>query len=287
MAELGYFFNAVNVNGEWDREYKAEDFADFFSPLITNGFFPSELNLKVIADSGTMDIAVKAGRAWIEGYMYKNTSDLILTHDVADGVLNRIDRIVVQLSFIDREIKTIIKKGTPASNPLPPTVQRDADIYELGIATINIPAGATSISQSNVIDTRADVTVGGIVNNLFAEANAQASNVSIDDLADYFVSKNVEGALIELAQPYSTYRLDQDTNGIFRIYRNENRAGVQTIKSTLSNPDSDGNYRTRTVQKFDANGTTVMLTIVFSITYNLDGEWLNEVIQSVTLAVNP
>ncbi|WP_019243639.1 MULTISPECIES: hypothetical protein [Bacillus] len=277
MAELGYFFNAVNVNGTWDREYKAEDFADFFSPLITNGFFPSDLNLKAIADAGNMNVTIKSGRAWINGYMYKNTSDLILTHDVADGVLNRIDRVVVQLSFIDREIKTIIKKGTPASNPLPPTVQRDADIYELGIATVAINAGATSIVQNNIIDTRNDVTVGGIVNNLFAEMNAQARNVKLDDINNLYVSDNVEGALIELGQPKAVYKEDVDQNDKFKKVTLKNSAGVTIAVSVLSNPDSDLNYRTRTETLYGQDGVTPMKTIVYTRTFNSNGLLLNEV----------
>lgn len=275
MAEKSSFFNSVNG----DRKYLAGDFADFFSPLITNGFFPSLTNLQVIADRGTMDVVIKVGRAWINGYQYVNTSDLILKHDVADGVLNRIDRVVVRLNFIDREITAAIKKGTPASNPLPPTVQRDADIYELGIATVAINAGATSVTQSNVIDTRNDVTVGGIVNNLFAESNAQARHVAVDDLNNYFVSSNTEGVLIELGQPLTVRKTNQDASGIFKTVTFANGAGVTVKKSELSNVDVNGNYLTRTLTFYGQDGSTVMKTITYTRTFNADGEVLTEVIQ--------
>lgn len=275
MAEKSSFFNSVNH----DRVYQAADFADFFSPLVTNGFFPADLNLKVIADRGNMNITVKSGRAWINGYMYRNTSDLILTHDVADGVLHRIDRVVVRLSFADRNITTVIKKGTPGSNPLPPTVQRDADIYELGIATVSIKAGATSITQNDVIDTRNDVTVGGVVNNLFAESNAQARHVEVDDLNNYYVSNNAEGALIELGQPLSIEKTNQDPSGIFKTVTFRNGAGVAVKQSVLSNQDANGNFLTRTLTLYGQDGSTVMKTIVFKRTYNADGEYVKEDIQ--------
>ena len=274
MAEKSSFFNSVNG----DRRYLASDFADFFSPLVTNGFFPAELNLKVIADNGNMNVTVKSGRAWINGYQYINTGDLSLPITIADGVLNRIDRVVVQLSFLDREIRTIVKKGVPASSPVPPAIQRDEDIYELGIATVTVPAGITAISQTNIIDTRNDVTVGGIVNNLFAEANAQASNVVLDDINNYFVSNKVEGAMIEMAQPLTIQKANQDSNGIFKDVTYLNSAGVQVKKSVLSNPDVDGNYLKRTMTLYEQDGVTVMKTITYSLTYNTDGEVLSEVI---------
>ncbi|MFK5173340.1 hypothetical protein ACI3QN_12575, partial [Propionibacterium freudenreichii] len=90
-AERSSFFDSVDD----DRLYQASDFAEFFNSLVTNGCFPSpSTNLQVIANNN-MTVTVKAGKAWVNGYVYINDSDLILPIAVADGVLNRIDRIVV------------------------------------------------------------------------------------------------------------------------------------------------------------------------------------------------
>lgn len=275
MAEKSSFFNSVNG----DRRYLASDFADFFSPLVTNGFFPSNLNLKVFADKGNMDITVKSGRAWINGYMYSNTGDLSLTLDVADGVLYRIDRVVVQLSFLDRAIRTVVKKGTPASNPYPPAIQRNADVFELGIATVYVGAGITSISGSNITDTRYDVTVGGIVNNMFADASVQGDAVKLDDQNNYYVSENLEGALIELAQPLTVNKSGYDVNAIFTNIVFTNPAGVNVKQSLLSNPDSEGNYLVRTVSYFGIDGVTVVRKEVYDLIYNADGNIVSEVLR--------
>lgn len=272
MAEKSGPFNGA------DRMWKAEDFADYFSPLVTNGFFPSDLNLKVYAEESTMNIIIKPGRAWIDGYQYRNTSDLKFTLDIADGVLKRIDRLVIQYNVTNREIRAVIKKGTPSSQPVPPQIQRNADIYELGVATVFINAGTTSITDSNITDTRSDVTVGGIVNNLFADANAQAKNVMIDDLNEYYVSTNLEGALIELAQPLSYYRSNYDANGIPLTYIARNPAGIRVYQSVLSNPNTDGYYQTRTVSFYDATGNNVRKVVTYSIVYNASGDVVNEVI---------
>ncbi|UII56718.1 phage tail protein [Cytobacillus spongiae] len=161
--EKSFIFNSVNG----DRKYKAEDFVNYFRKLVTNGVFPNiASNLQVIADDTDMTVRLKAGAAWIDGRMYENTDDLILPIDVADGVLNRIDRIVIQLSYVDREIKAKVKKGIFASTPSAPSLQRDADIYELGIADISVNKGITSIDQSIVTDLRLNNNFCGIVNSL-------------------------------------------------------------------------------------------------------------------------
>jgi hypothetical protein len=162
-VEKSSFFNSVNG----DRKYKAEDYANYFNKFITNGVFPNVAsNLQVIADGTDMTVKVKAGSAWINGYMYQNTSDLVLPIDVADGVLSRIDRVVIQLSFADRDISATVKKGTFASSPIAPILQRDADVFELAVADISISNGVTNIQQSMITDLRLNTALCGYVNSL-------------------------------------------------------------------------------------------------------------------------
>lgn len=164
--EKSSFFNAVNVGGNWDRTYKAEDFAAYFGEVITNGIFPSpNTNLQVISNND-MTVTVNGGSAFINGYMYHNTDDLILPIDVADGVLKRIDLIVVRLDHVNREIKSYVKKGTFASAPVKPTLTRNAEIYELCIAELNIEKGIVEVTQDKIIDTRLDNRVCGVVSSL-------------------------------------------------------------------------------------------------------------------------
>lgn len=161
--EKSFIFNSING----DRKYKAEDFTNYFSKFITNGVFPNVgSNLQVIANGTDMTIKIKAGAAWINGRMYENTDDLTLPIVVADGTLNRIDRIVIQLNYANREILAKVKKGTFGSSPVAPLVQRDADIYELAIADIQVNKGITSVTQTLVTDLRLNTSLCGIVNSL-------------------------------------------------------------------------------------------------------------------------
>jgi hypothetical protein len=159
--EKSSFFNSVNQ----DRKYSANDFSSYFSSLLTNGVLPATTNLQVISNNN-MTVTIKSGKAFINGYFYNNDSDLILPIAVADGVLNRIDRIVIQFNTVDRNITAKVKKGAFATTPSALPIQRDADAFELGIADIVIGKGVTSISQANITDLRLDTTKCGIVNSL-------------------------------------------------------------------------------------------------------------------------
>ncbi|MBU5487030.1 hypothetical protein KQI77_02490 [Clostridium sp. MSJ-8] len=165
--EKSSFFNSVQASdGSYDREYLAEDFAKYFSSFIGNGVFPNpSSNLQVLSNND-MTISIDVGKAYINGYYYENTTKLVKTIAVADGVLNRVDLIVLRLDFTNREIKTYVKKGTFASSPKAETLQRDSDMYELGIAQVYIGAGATTITQGDITDLRLNNDYCGVVHGV-------------------------------------------------------------------------------------------------------------------------
>lgn len=173
--EKSSFFNSVSH----DRTYKAEDWAEYFASFIGNGVFPvPSTGLQVVAGDG-MQIAVKAGKAWINGYFYNNTSDLSLTLATADGVLNRIDRVVVRWDLTNRTITSAIKSSAYSASPSAPAVQRDADIYELALADIYVGAGVTAINGSNITDLRLNTSVCGIVAAVVDQIDTEAFNAQL------------------------------------------------------------------------------------------------------------
>lgn len=153
------FFNSING----DRKYKAEEWADYFASFIGNGVFPNpSTNLMVEANTG-MTVTVKSGKAFINGYFFHNTTDLSIVLDTADGVLKRIDRIVVRWSLTNRAISIEVKKGTNASTPSPKVIQRDADVFELALADILISNGVVEVTQSSITDLRLNTELCGLV----------------------------------------------------------------------------------------------------------------------------
>lgn len=173
MAEWSGFFDAHKVGDSWDRTYLAEDFAKFFAPLIGNGVFAGKSNELQVFQSvpAGMSVVLSSGQSWIEGYGYINDSDLSIPVDPADGALGRIDRIVNQWSSVDRRIRTVWKKGTPAVNPVAPTLRWDADYKELNLCTLDISAGLSAITQDKIHDTRMDSSVCGWVTSLIEQVD--------------------------------------------------------------------------------------------------------------------
>lgn len=173
--EKSSFFNSVSG----DRTYKAEDWADYFASFIGNGVFPvPSSNLQVVAGEG-MTVTVKAGKAWINGYFYMNTADLTVALATADGVLNRIDRIVVRWDFTNRLISVAVKSSTASASPSAPALQRDADIYELCLADVTVGAGATSITGGYITDQRLNSTLCGVVAGVVDQIDTTEFNAQL------------------------------------------------------------------------------------------------------------
>lgn len=86
--EKSGFFNAMKVGDTWDRVYKADNFAGYFATFIGNGVFPNPAKQLEVLETDRMNVIIKPGKAWINGFIYINTDELILPIDVADGVLH-------------------------------------------------------------------------------------------------------------------------------------------------------------------------------------------------------
>lgn len=190
------FFDANLVGEEYDRVYLAAQFAAYFASFIGNGVYAEHSNqLQVVAmPTPQMQVGVEKGQGWINGYWYENTDTMYLPIEVADGVLNRIDSIALRIGFAERNMWLMVKKGTPAINPIAPEVTRTADYYDLQLATISIPAGSIKITQAQIQDTRMNQDVCGWVTGvveqldtttLFNQFEAYFQEFKENNQADY------------------------------------------------------------------------------------------------------
>ncbi|MCL2194395.1 MAG: hypothetical protein FWB76_00370 [Oscillospiraceae bacterium] len=156
------FFNSI----DGDRRYLAEDWAAYFSSFVGNGVFPQPAtSLQVLVASGTR-ITVRPGRAWINGYFYHNSADLALQVPLADSTRRRIDRIVLRWDVLARSIVAQVKRGTAATNPQSPALQRNADAWELCLADVDVGAGVVNLTQANITDTRWNAALCGRVTSV-------------------------------------------------------------------------------------------------------------------------
>ena len=170
---------------------------------------PSGTQLQATANSG-MSIIVTAGSAWINGYAYHNDSDFTLEVDPADGVLNRIDRIVARWSRLNRAINLVVIRGIAASAPIAPALVRNVDSYDLGIATISVGNGITGITQAMITDTRMDGTVCGFVSSLI-QPDTSGWFAQFDTAFNDAISENQSNWAAWFATVQDT--LDEDTAG--------------------------------------------------------------------------
>ena len=203
--ERSAFFNSV----AGDRKYKAEIFAGYFSKFITNGIFPIPADNLRIAAHDRMKIKAHMGTGYINGYLYENTDILILTVPTADGVKARIDRVVLRWSQVDRNIRIYIKEGVPDTDPIPPSLERAADIYELGLADIFVAQGAYEIKEANITDTRLNTESCGIVNSIL-----QADTTAIfNQYQDWFTTRTnqYDSELVAFLAEYEENKADWQT----------------------------------------------------------------------------
>lgn len=157
-------------------EYVGAEYAMRWLHGRTSGVFAANNNAAVAAVQNAMAVTVSDGIGWISdsdanGVVWWNDTEknngakMQLTIDAADGVLNRIDRVIVEWKTTDYadlpEIK--ILKGTPASAAAAPSLTNNTTQRQLSLAQILVAAGTTSITASMITDERQNPDVCGLV----------------------------------------------------------------------------------------------------------------------------
>lgn len=147
-------------------DFDAADVAAYLAGL-TSGVFSGDEDFPVTATGG-LKVTVGAGRGWVHpsrftGYSITKREADTLTMPLADPSLPRIDRIVMRYDAGARAASLQVLQGTASSTPTAPAISRTELIYDLCLAEITRPAGSTSITTSQITDTRLDEALCGIV----------------------------------------------------------------------------------------------------------------------------
>lgn len=151
MAITYGFFNSING----DRTYNADQISTYFEGLVSDGVYEHVGGaLQVKAASEGMVVQVLSGRAIVNSKWLSNSATLILDITPAHIVLNRWTAVVIRLDIVNRLITITTKDGDPATNPIQPSMQKDASMIELCLAYVFVGAGVTSITQADIEDTR-------------------------------------------------------------------------------------------------------------------------------------
>lgn len=147
------FFNAVEVDGEADRLYYAEEMCSLFDGIIKDGVFMSIGDqLRVTADTG-INVCVGVGKAWFNHTWTKNDAPLIIECEASEVLQDRIDAVILEVDATTavRDCSIYVIKGTPDSkNPAKPILENSEHKHQYALCYIYRKADSTVITQANI-----------------------------------------------------------------------------------------------------------------------------------------
>lgn len=245
--ETSGFFTAKLNNGVYDRTYAAEQFAKYFARFISNGVFlnvaSNALMVEALPDEG-MKIKINPGDAFIKGYWYCNDNVLKKNIEPADGTLKRVDTVVVRFYNEERKIQLDVVTGIPSNNPQMTPVVRNADYYEILLAKINLPQGATKIKSEYIVDMRLDTELCGAVGALVEQIDTTQYGAQLNNFIQLYIGKcDVEyaGWIDRLNEAYQSFLnlLDDKEDEFDEWFANVKGKLSQDVAGSLMNDIND------------------------------------------------
>lgn len=287
MAETSGFFDAVynESTDSYDLEYLAAQFAAYFALFVGNGVFGSPTNQLKVSSGDGMTIKISPGWAFINGYWYHNDEELVLSVASNLGTSSRSDAVLCRWDAGSRRISAVVQVGSTE-------VTRDGSYYDLKLAEIFVPAGATYVPQSNITDTRMNESVCGLVTHilevqttadLFAQYEAifndwfdSVKNQVTGDLAIKLqtefteLNEKVDGYQQNTEDMVTQYKSDMST--AYTQFKNEvtqsnssfqqNMSNSftqyqQTVNNSINAIQNTANTANQTIQNFVENDFTI------------------------------
>ena len=208
MAEQTGFFS----NGDY---YNQDVFSAFIADCISTGVVQTVDSALAVTQYSTpaMSVNISLGRAYINGFYFAVVGEASTRPITAANASNpRIDRVVLGLSPTEAQSITLyVKAGTPAASPVPPTLSRTDELYEISLAQVLVPAGATQIVAANITDERYDDTVCGWARpGTQSPGTAETWGYYIDMSVSNPAAVNFTGKLFGLSQEARTQFIDDN-----------------------------------------------------------------------------
>lgn len=244
MAETSGFFEAMYDEQEeiWDRTYLAEQFANYFKLFVGNGVFISPTNqLKVIPGVG-LSVMITKGWAFINGYWYHNSANVIIDLPSNNTYSLRRDSIILRMSQETRDIKSLALFGTSE-------LSRGDATYDIKLAEVEVGPGVVTISESAITDTRPNENVCGFVKglmkveeteDLFSQYNSMFNDwfQTVKDQVTGDLAIRLQQEFVELNQNVDNYYSDtlnriDEYNTNYQATLNETRDEAEEAKDLV------------------------------------------------------
>ena len=171
-----------------EYSYNAQDVMKYYAGR-NSGVFETGDNLKVSANGG-LELRVNTGMGWLSkdyvaSVAFWNESVEYLMVEAGHDTYDRIDLVVVSWNFIQQEQNPtlIIRKGTPASSPVVPSLVNDSSTIEIALAKINVAKGAITLQDSDIVDLRGNDEYCPLVydeKTIREQLNTKASKEEVD-----------------------------------------------------------------------------------------------------------
>jgi hypothetical protein len=111
----------------------------------------------VFADSTGRQVKIRAAKkAIVRGYLWRSdpAADEIVATTTNTSGNPRIDRLVLQLDRATRNVRTVLKTGSPSASPVAPSLTQNSgtsSVWEFPIARWQIASGYTTITAADVV----------------------------------------------------------------------------------------------------------------------------------------
>lgn len=242
MAETSGFFDAVysESTDSYDLEYLAAQFAAYFALFVGNGVFGSPTNQLKVSSGDGMTVKISPGWAFINGYWYHNDEELVLSVASNIGTSSRSDAVLCRWDAGSRRISAAVLVGSTE-------VTRDGSYYDLKLAEILVPAGATYVPQSNITDTRMNESVCGLVTHILevqttADLFAQYESIfndwfdSVKDQVTGDLAIKLQTEFTELNEKVDDYQ--QNTEDMITQYKSDMSTSYTQFKNEVTQSNS-------------------------------------------------
>lgn len=292
MALTSGFYNAMNVGGEYDRKYNADDYKNVFAAFIKDGVRRSGDDDFKVSASG-LAITVGPGYAVCGGrWVRMDTNYALNTVSPPVGNTSRIDAVVLRVNANEntRAASLVYRVGTPDASPQAPAKDTSTNITELILAHVRVAPGATRVT---VTDTRPNANLCGWIttpvgyDDYFTSLDSRFENWfqdTKDTLASVTLFKQYKWRTVLNGQAssviFSIPQYSGDGTDIIQVYVN-GLLEVEGVDYTLSG--STINF----ITAGGGSGTKVAGTEIVVLCYkSIDGTGLGSVADEVTKLQN-
>lgn len=190
-----------------DYDYSGDD-AALFHCTRTTGIYAGEDFAFSVSGADNI-IKLSPGLAWLRINRFKGMAAALKNETsidlgLPDSVYPRIDRVALQFNANKNNTEVVVKKGTAASNPLPPERSTSEALFEIHLLEVRREPGAVSITAADITDLRLDANYCGLMAESVTKVDTRAINSQVQALIEQLRAKlaSVEGETYYASKEY-------------------------------------------------------------------------------------